>query len=124
MHPKWDATPRTGTSVPIMRGFKRIGIGAAVVTAALGFAMTTGVAVNNYNTEKSWSNVMPQPANIPASPALANDIELAPRERDEAAFHIATTSAVMGLGVTAAACLAVFGFFAGLGWVVAEFARD
>jgi hypothetical protein len=28
------------------------------------------------------------------------------------------------MGITGAACLAVFGFFIGLGWVIAGFARD
>jgi hypothetical protein len=124
MHREWDATPTTGAPTRITRGFKRIGIGAAVLMAVLGVTVTTSVAVNTYNNERGWSDVTSQPANIPASRALANDVELAPWDRDEAAFHIATTSALIGLGVTGAACLAVFGFFAGLGWVVAGFTRD
>jgi hypothetical protein len=119
-----DTHPLPSFSARIMRGFKRIGIGAAVLMAMLGVTVTTSVAVNTYNNEMGWSDVLSQPAHIPASRALANDIELAPRERDEAAFHIATTSALIGLGITAAACLAVFGFFRGLGWVIAGFARD
>jgi hypothetical protein len=31
---------------------------------------------------------------------------------------------LIGLGITMAASLAVLGFFSGLGWVIAGFARD
>jgi hypothetical protein len=111
-------------STRITRGFRRIGLGAAVLMAVLGVTVTTGVTINTYNNERGWSDVISQPANIPASRALANDVELATRERDEAAFYIATTSALIGLGVTAPACLAMLGFFVGLGWIIAGFPRD
>jgi hypothetical protein len=123
MH-RWDATPVTSAFIRIMRGFRRIGIAAAVLMAVLRVTATTSVAVSTYDNERGSSDVISQPANIPGSRALANDVQLVPGERDEAAFHIATTSALIDLGVTAAASLAVFGFFAGLGWVVAGFARD
>jgi hypothetical protein len=61
--------PVSRASIRIIRGFKRIGIGAAMLMAVLGATVTTGVAVNTYNNERGWSDVVSQPANIPASRA-------------------------------------------------------
>jgi hypothetical protein len=40
------------------------------------------------------------------------------------AIRAAIVTVAIGLGITGAACLAVSGFFGGLGWVIAGFARD
>ena len=41
---EWDATPITGASARILRGFSRVGIGAAVLIGLLGLAVTADLA--------------------------------------------------------------------------------
>jgi hypothetical protein len=42
-----------GSSARIMRGFSRMGIGAAVLIAVTGLAITVGVAVSSYKSANS-----------------------------------------------------------------------
>jgi hypothetical protein len=63
----------------------------------------------------------------PPKPGMFDDLIPAPRQFlniDAKAFTSAMLTIAIGLGITSTACLAVFGFFSGLGWVIAGFARD
>jgi hypothetical protein len=80
----------------IIRGFSRLGVGAAVLVAACGTGFTALAIV--------------MPALDPSPPP------------DLVAY--AAKTAGIGLGVTSLLALAAFVFFRGLGWVLAGFARD
>jgi hypothetical protein len=68
---EWDATPLTGFSTRIMGGFSRLGVGAAVLTAVLGLAITVSVAFNDYRSATQFD-----PAAWGAKPA--SDLPEAP----------------------------------------------
>jgi hypothetical protein len=155
---EWDATPLTGSSARIMRGFSRIGVGAAAITAVLGLTATANLAINDYwpgnrvqTDPVAWGafpEVNPSKSNIPPfdpskpyeiatknspNPLISSTPNPAskPFDPDEylafkriEALKSAALTILIGLGITGAACLAVFGFFSGLGWVIAGFARD
>ena len=119
----------------IIRGFSRLGIGAAVLTAIYG-SVLTGVATLSEYTDNSpgiliydsathqVSKTRPSGANIYAQidgppPSGLNELV---RHRTPALY--AAKAAGVGLGITVLAALAVFGFFRGLGWITVGFARD
>ena len=85
----------------IIRGFSRLGIGAAVLTAIYGLVPNIYAQIDD-----------PPPTGL-------NELV---RHRTPALY--AAKTACVGLGITALAALAVFGFFRGLGWIIAGFARD
>jgi hypothetical protein len=191
--------PELSSSARIMRGFSRIGVGAAALTAVSGLAITLTMAVNDYRSATEWpgtliskagestnvwagwtdrgpnSDISPWGAKQPrlaeegdwgakqptyteerdaaikkglegpnpdiapwavGRPAYTEErnaaIKRAAAEQsrwsfpslDRVAFKAAIPTALIGLGLTGAACLAAFGFFAGLGWMIAGFARD
>jgi hypothetical protein len=80
----------------IIRGFSRLGVGAAVLVAMCGAGFTAVAIV--------------MPALDPYPPP------------DLAAYAIKTAG--IGLGITSLLALAAFVFFRGLGWVITGFARD
>jgi hypothetical protein len=106
------------SSARIMRGFSRIGIGAAVLIAVTGLAITVGVAVSSYKSANS--EVKPWYL----TPDYEEGIRRVIAERSHQARNAAMRSALIGLGITGATSLAIFGFFRSLGSVVAGFARD
>jgi hypothetical protein len=161
---EWDATPTIGSSARIMRGFSRIGVGAAALTAMLGLTVTVPVAINDYRSATQWPGTLVGRANIPPfdpskpfdadeflarnapevvkpppKPGMFDDLIPSPKRRhltdaevglappsrfNTEALSSAALTVAIGLGITAAASLAVLGFFSGLGWIIAGFARD
>jgi hypothetical protein len=168
---EWDATPTIGSSARIMRGFSRIGVGAAALTAVLGLAITVSVAFNDYKSATQWpgtpvgnfdpaaygakpfdpdeflAQTAPEVVKRPPKTGMFDDLIPPPKGRllsdaevglapqhsgpfgwflnlNAEAFSSAALTVAIGLGITGAACLAVFGFFSGLGWIIAGFARD
>jgi hypothetical protein len=113
-----DATPTIGSAARIMRGFSRIGIGAAALVAISGLALTAIVADRDYDATQA-----------PGTPVAKADLPDVPpwvkyeRINDEA-FKTVRSTVLIGMGITSTASLAVFGLFGGLGWVIARFARD
>jgi hypothetical protein len=99
------------SSARIMRGFSRIGIGATALAAV----STILVTISDYRSTTQW-------AGLPvANPSDQFDPD---KFLAEAALKSGALTVLTGLGVTGAACLAIFGFFRGFGWVVAGFAGD
>jgi hypothetical protein len=91
------------SSGPILRGFSRLGIGCAVLIAMIGVAVTATIVIDDYNR---WAGGSSPPA--PDAPATSTFVP----------------TVLIGGGITITACLLIIGFFRGLGWVVAGFARD
>jgi hypothetical protein len=116
---EWDAAPTVGSSARIIRSFSRIGIGAAALVAISGLALTAIVADRDYETATHWPGTSVAKADLPDVPPWVKY----ERINDEA-FKTVRSTVLIGMGITGAACLAVFGFFGGLGWVIAGFARD
>ena len=99
--------PRTASSSgPILRGFSRLGIGCAVLIAMIGVAVTATVVMDDYSR---WVGG----ASPPAGFAL-----------DRPPISTFVPTVLIGGGITIAACLLIIGFFRGVGWVAAGFARD
>jgi hypothetical protein len=94
------------SSGPILRGFSRLGIGCAVLIAMIGVAVTATIVVDDYNR---WAGGSSSPAGFVLEPPPLSTF---------------VPTALIGGGITIAACLLIIGFFRGLGWVVAGFAGD
>jgi hypothetical protein len=67
---EWDATPAIGSSARIIRGFSRIGIGAAVLIAVLGLAVAVSVAFNDYKYATQWVGFPLAKSDLPDAPWL------------------------------------------------------
>jgi hypothetical protein len=94
------------SSGPILRGFSRLGIGCAVLIAMIGVAVTATIVIDDYNR---WIGGSSPPAGfVPDPPPVSTFLP----------------TVLIGGGITITACLLIIGFFRGLGWVVAGFARD
>jgi len=61
----------------VLRGFFRLGIGAAVLTGLIGLAITVSVVVNDYN---HWNDGPPPPPGFVLDPISSGTI--CKRERD------------------------------------------
>jgi hypothetical protein len=121
----------------IIRGFSRLGAGAALLVTLCGMGVTAVIVSDQHarghfsvtgidkvsvyfptgTPESVVHDVMLYRAGYPGplSPAASAAFSLIPPD---------IKAAVIGLGVTALLALVAFGFFRGLGWVVAGFARD
>jgi hypothetical protein len=94
------------STAPILRGFSRLGIGCAVLVAMIGVVVTATIVIDDYN---QWAGGSSPPAGfVPDAPAISTFVP----------------TVLIGGGITITACLLMIGFFRGLGWVVAGFARD
>lgn len=91
---------------PILRGFSRLGIGCAVLIAMIGVAVTATVVIDDYSR---WVGGSAPPAGFVLGPPPISTF---------------VPTVLIGGGITITACLLIIGFFRGLGWVVAGFARD
>jgi hypothetical protein len=101
-----DEPPIASSSGPILRGFSRLGIGCAVIFAMIGVVVTATVVMDDYNR---WVGGSAPPAGVvPGLPPISTFVP----------------TLLIGGGITITSCLLIFGFFRGLGWVVAGFARD
>jgi hypothetical protein len=94
------------SSAPILRGFSRLGIGCAVLIAIIGVVVTATVVMDDYNR---WVGGSGPPAGVVLGPPSISTF---------------VPTVLIGGGITITACLLIIGFFRGLGWVVAGFARD
>jgi hypothetical protein len=72
----------------------------------IGVAVTATIVIDDYNR---WVGGSSPPAGFVADPPLVSTV---------------LPTALIGGGITISACLLIIGFFRGLGWVVAGFARD
>lgn len=111
----------------IIRGFSRIAIGTAVLIAICGIGATAVVvgnsrslrnalpAVEQKASKTSGANIYAQ-VDSPLPPGFVIDPSPSP------AVEAAKTAGI-GLGITALLALGAFGFFRGLGWILAAFAR-
>jgi hypothetical protein len=93
----------------ITRGFSRLGIGAGVATVLCGAGLTSIFAADQYERLTR--------AALVAAPSMFDDLIPPP-------IVVAGKSAAIGLGVTLLLAFAAYGFFRGLGWIIAGFARD
>jgi hypothetical protein len=119
----------------IIRGFSRLGIGAAALVAIYGFLLTGIATVSEYRANRPGILIFdpathevfkttPSGANIyvqidgPPPPGLKEMV------RHHTSSLYAAKAAGIGLCITVLAALAVFGFFRGFGGIIAWFARD
>jgi hypothetical protein len=98
--------PVASSSAPILRGFSRLGIGCAVLIAMIGVAVTATVVMDDYSR---WVAGSASPTGVVVGPPPISTF---------------VPTVLIGGGITITACLLIIGFFRGLGWVVAGFARD
>jgi hypothetical protein len=98
--------PMASSSAPVLRGFSRLGIGCAVLIAMIGVVVTATVVMDDYSR---WVGGSAPPAGIVLGPPPISTL---------------VRTVLIGGGITITACLLIIGFFRGLGWVVAGFARD
>jgi hypothetical protein len=121
----------------IIRGFSRLGIGVAILILFAGAAVTLMAASDQYYKAELESGVgrvrvaiddrsplaigNRLPAPMAQEPRRLSDVVNVALAPSPAA--VATKTSAAGLAVTALLALAAFGFFHGLGWVVAGFAR-
>jgi hypothetical protein len=148
------AVHQLSSSARIVRRFSRIGIGAAALTAMFGLAVTIDAAFNDSQaTGQRWlqypvTKTASAPdmaylnyeenggrAEAPNVRVLTDaDLGLAPPKHsgpfgwflnlNAKRFNFAMATVLRGLLLTGMACLAMFDFFSGLGWVIARFTRD
>jgi hypothetical protein len=150
----------TSPSARIIRGFSRIGIGLAIISAITGVAVTGGIVVGNYNRANDefdkYACLLRWNANAAVSGArykaltesaancgyfpsygaynslswirINDAIEqngfIVERVTDFERLRAEANTTIAGLGITGATSLVIFGFFRGLGWIIAGFARD
>jgi hypothetical protein len=94
------------SSGPILHGFSRLGIGCAILIAMIGVAVTATVVIDDYSR---WVGGSSPPAGLVLDPPPISTF---------------VPTVLIGGGITITACLLIVGFFRGLGWVIAGFARD
>ena len=117
----------------VIRTFSRLGIGAGVLLSFAGAAVTMMVASDQYYKAQLESGAGRIPGAIedrsPTAPVAAPiDQRLRSLSDVDAGVApspavVATKTSAVGLSVTMLLALAAWGFFLGLGWVVAAFAR-
>jgi hypothetical protein len=106
IHEPRGGQPIASSSAPILRGFSRLGIGCAVLIAVIGVAVTAIIVMDDYSR---WVAGSSPPGGFALNPPPISTF---------------VPTVLIGGGITITACLLIMGFFRGLGWVVAGFARD
>jgi hypothetical protein len=127
----------TKSAVRIIRGFSRLGVGAAILVMLCGAGLTAMVVSDQYAQSKGKGHISvagpggvtvkfptgtdwPTIYKVLGSQASVQSAEYPTVSPTDEATRIA----VIGLGITAAMALAAWGFFRGVGWMLAGFARD